>query len=210
MIDDETNITTLMEQISPKIPDLLEIRLDRLSDHGILEVIADRKPCPLIATDRSNRNLASKLEELTYAAEVGFDFVDLDLSAANADTISQVKTKGARIILSFHDYSLTPPAERLIEILGAEKKLGSDICKIVTTAHLPRDNLTILGFVESEAANARLVSFAMGARGVPSRVLSPWFGAEFTFAALSAKSTTGDGQLTIDELRSAWQILGLQ
>jgi 3-dehydroquinate dehydratase type I len=121
-----------------------------------------------------------------------------------------MKSEGAEVILSFHDDSRTPPREELTKILEAEKKLGGDICKIVTTARQPRDNLTLLSFVENESANVRLVSFAMGTHGVPSRILSPWFGAEFTFAALSDKLKTAEGQLTIDELRSAWQILGLQ
>jgi 3-dehydroquinate dehydratase type I len=210
MIDGDTNIGTLMEQIGPKKPDFLEIRLDKLHDHRILKEVADRKSCPVIATDRSDRALTGKLEQLAYAAGAGFDLVDLDLATADAATVEQMKSNGAGVIVSFHDYSQTPSEDGLAKILEAEKRLGGDICKIVTTARFPRDNLTVLGFVQNEAASVRLVSFAMGMRGVPSRILSPWFGAEFTFAALSDKSKTGEGQLTIDELRSAWQILGLQ
>jgi 3-dehydroquinate dehydratase type I len=199
-----------MKQISHKNPDLVEIRLDKLHDHRILQEVAARKSFPIIATDRSDRDPHSGVGNLAYAAAVGFDLIDLDLANADAATIRQMKSAGADVILSFHNYSETPPAEQLTKILEAEKRLGCDICKIVTTARAPRDNLTVLGFLLREAATARLVSFAMGSDGVPSRVLSPWFGAEFTFAALSEKSKTADGQLTIDELRSAWQILGLQ
>ncbi|HXZ89899.1 MAG TPA: type I 3-dehydroquinate dehydratase [Candidatus Dormibacteraeota bacterium] len=210
MVEDDSNINTLMEEVSSKKPDLLEIRLDKLQEHRILEEIVARKSFPVIATDGSDRDLNSKLEQLAYAAGLGFDLVDLDLATADAAAVKHMKSKGARVILSFHDYSETPAQDRLTKILEAEKKLGCDICKIVTTARLPRDNLTILGFVQNEAARVRLVSFAMGMYGMPSRVLSPWFGAEFTFASLSDKSNTAEGQLTIDELRSAWQIFGLR
>ena len=81
--------------------------------------------------------------------------------------------------------------------------------KIVTTAKYPRDNLTVLNFVENNATTARLVSFAMGPLGIPSRVLSPLFGAEFTFASLGEQSRTAEGQLSIDNLRNVWQILGV-
>lgn len=210
MVEGDTNIDALMKEISLKKPDLLEIRLDRLHERTLLEEIANRKSVPVIATDRSDRSQRRKLEQLSYAAALGFDFVDLEYAATDAAAVKQMKSKGAEVILSFHDYSQTPPKEELTKILEAQKSLGGDICKLVTTARLPHDNLTVLGFVENEAGNVRLVSFAMGRHGTPSRILSPLFGAEFTFAALSNKARTADGQLSIDELRSAWHILGLQ
>jgi 3-dehydroquinate dehydratase type I len=210
MVEDDTNIDALMKEISPKKPDLLEIRLDWLHERKLLEEIANRKSSPVIATDRSDRGQRGKLEQLSYAAGLGFDFIDLEYAVTDAVAVKQMKSKGAEVILSFHDYTQTPPKEELAKILEAEKILGGDICKLVTTARLPHDNLTVLGFVEREAANVRLVSFAMGKHGTPSRILSPLFGAEFTFAALTDKTKTADGQLSIDELRSAWQILGLR
>lgn len=96
------------------------------------------------------------------------------------------------------------------EVLEAEAKTGADMCKVVTTALQARDNLTVLDFVAEEAAKVSLVSFAMGQRGIPSRVLSPLFGAAFTFASLTEESKTAEGQLSMDQLRNAWQILGIQ
>ena len=209
-MEDDTNIDTLMQEIAPKKPDLLEIRLDRLRGHRSLEKIVKGKTFPIIATDRSDRDQLDKLQQLSYAASVGFDFVDLDYDATDEATIKLMRSKGADVILSYHDYSGTAPKEELTKILEAEKSLGGDICKLVTTARLPHDNLTVLGFLESQSTKGRLVSFAMGKQGTPSRILSPLFGAEFTFAALSDKTKTAEGQLSIEELRSAWHILGLQ
>jgi 3-dehydroquinate dehydratase/shikimate dehydrogenase len=90
------------------------------------------------------------------------------------------------------------------------KLAGGDVCKIVTTAVHPRDNLTILDFLERHSQSTRLVSFAMGSVGTPSRILSPLFGGEFTFASIDEKSTTAEGQLSIDHLRTVWQLLGIQ
>ena len=210
MIDDQSNIDSLMQQITGKDPDLVEFRIDRLHERKLLEEVAKRKSCRLIATDRSDRSQARKLETLSNAVSVGFDLVDVDFSATDPATVERLKSQGAEVILSSHDYSKTPPRDELSRILEAEKRLGGDICKLVTTARNQRDNLVILGFVANEATNTRLVSFAMGREGVTSRILSPMFGAEFTFAALSKESGTADGQLSIEELRSAWQILGIQ
>ncbi len=77
--------------------------------------------------------------------------------------------------------------------MDSQIRTGSDVCKIVTTAVHPRDNLSILRFIEERSAETRLVSFAMGRHGIPSRVLSPLFGAEFTFASLTETSKTADG-----------------
>jgi 3-dehydroquinate dehydratase I len=169
------------------------------------------KSFPVIAADKSNRGSIATLELLLHAAAAGFDMVDIELSATSSHPIvKRLKANGSEVIVSFHDYSRTPSPEELEKVLQAEKKAGADVCKVVTTAVNPSDNLTILGFVDDESANARLVSFAMGAHGIPSRILSPWFGAEFTFAAISEESKTADGQLSVDALRMVWQALGIQ
>jgi len=211
MVDDKTNVGKLIEQISTKKPDLVEFRLDNLREPRLLEEIANTKSFPVIATDKSNRGSIATLELLSHAAAAGFDMVDIELSAASSNLIvNKLKSHGSQVIISFHDYSKTPASDELKKVLQAEKKAGGDVCKVVTTAVKPSDNLTILGFVQDESTKTRLVSFAMGAHGMPSRILSPWFGAEFTFAAISEESKTADGQLSVDALRMVWQALGIQ
>lgn len=210
MVDDKANVAKLIEQISVKRPDLVEFRLDKLHEPRLLEEIVNTKSFPVIATDKSDRGFGS-LELLSHAAAAGFDLVDIDLSAASSNPIvKELKSHGSEVIVSFHDFSRTPSSEELTKVLRAEKKAGGDVCKIVTTAVKPSDNLTVLGFVEEESANTRLVAFAMGSQGMPSRILSSWFGAEFTFASISEASKTADGQLSVDALRMVWQALGIQ
>ena len=175
----------------------------------MLGKIAQKKSFPAIATDKSARPSTPLL--LDQAAAAGFEFVDIDLSSNRSEpTIKELKSHGAQLILSYHDYSKTPSMDELGKVLDAERKVGGDVCKIVTTALVQRDNLTVLNFVGNEAGGTRLVAFAMGEHGIPSRILSPLFGAEFTFASLTEESKTAEGQLSIDKLRNAWQILGVQ
>ncbi len=211
MVGDSEDIGRLIERISQKKPDLVEFRLDKVRGYEILETIAREKSFPVVATDRSNRDPEAKQKLLSEAASAGFEMVDIDMASSITKTaIGEVKSHGAEVILSFHHSSKTPSANELNNVLNSERKAGADVCKIVTTARQPRDNLAILSFLEEKAAKTRLVSFAMGSHGVPSRVLSPLFGAEFTFAALTEESKTADGQLSIDNLRSVWQVLGIQ
>jgi 3-dehydroquinate dehydratase type I len=211
MVGDGENVGQLIEQISQKKPDLVEFRLDNLQDFGILETIAQRKAFPAIATDKSNREPAVTEKLLLEAAAAGFEFVDIDLPSRLAEIVpKKIKSHRAQVIVSFHDLIGTPSSRELWKVLDSERKAGGDVCKIVTTALHPRDNLTILDFLENKPPETRLVSFAMGSLGTPSRILSPLFGAEFTFAALTEESRTAEGQLSIDNLRSVWQLLGIQ
>ena len=211
MIDGSQNIDQLLRMISQKKPDLVEFRLDNLNNFDLLEEIAKKKTFPAIATDRSYRDTATTKKFLVGAASAGFEFVDLDSASPFANAvIPEVKSLGAEVIMSFHDFSKTPSPDDLKQALQSQIKAGGDICKVVTTAVHPHDNLSILRFVEEQSSRTRLVSFAMGHQGVPSRILSPLFGAEFTFAALDEASKTADGQLTIDNLRSVWQLIGVK
>lgn len=211
MVEGSTEIDMLLEQLSHKKPDLVEFRFDRISDLALLEVIGEtKKEFKTIATDRGKRDAATRKSLLQTAAESGFDFVDVDLEdQASREIIPVLKDSKSQLIISYHDFSGTPSNDALSKVLDNERLSGGDVCKIVTAAKHPRDNLTILSFVESNASTARLVSFAMGRLGIPSRVLTTLYGAEFTFASLGEGSQTAEGQLSIDNLRKAWQILGV-
>lgn len=205
----DDRIPSLLKRITPKKPELIEYRLDYLTESSALETIVKNKRCPIIATDRSRRKQSITL--LLNAAEIGFDLIDVDISFPFCcSIIKQLKTHDIRVIASHHDSKETPPMKRLIQLMKMERKIGGDICKIVTTATQPADNLIILGFVNKCSRMAKIVSFAMGSLGIASRVLSPFFGAEFTFASIDDQSKTAEGQISIDDLRRMWMKLGIE
>jgi 3-dehydroquinate dehydratase-1 len=72
------------------------------------------------------------------------------------------------------------------------------------------DNLIMLNFVSEASKKAKLVCVAMGELGKHSRLVSPVFGAFFTFASLDEKRKTAKGQLTIQEMKRAYEALGLK
>ena len=204
----QNSIPSLLKRISPKKPDLIEYRLDYLTQSSVLETLVKSKRCPIIATDRSRRKQSRTL--LLSAAEIGFDLIDVDITFPPARSIiKQLKTHDVRVIASYHDSLSTPPEKRLIQLLRIEREMGGDVCKIVTTATQPADNLIILGFINKCSRMNKMVSFAMGNLGIASRVLSPFFGAEFTFASIDNRSKTAEGQMSIDDLRAMWMRLGI-
>jgi 3-dehydroquinate dehydratase type I len=211
MLDRDDKTDRLIEQIAAKQPNLVEFRLDKLSDSRTLEAIAKKKTFPAIATDKRHRDPKEAQKLLLTAAQSGFEYVDIDLdSNLVKDLMPELKSLGAQVIISWHDFTGTPSQSRLIDILNLERQVGADLCKVVTTAHHHSDNLRILEFLQAKSSEFSMVCFAMGLLGRPSRILSPLFGSEFTFAALSEDTNTADGQLSIDNLRNAWQLLGIQ
>jgi 3-dehydroquinate dehydratase-1 len=208
----------LIEQAEAQKADIIEVRLDSLKNH---EHIADIPRCsktPLIATNKSMELQGSfsgseteRQKILVDAANNCFTYVDVDLGTPNqTELMRKLHEAGAKVIVSFHDFLQTPTLSELGRVLDEEVALGADVCKIVTTARTVEDNVITLDLVSNASKKAKLVCFAMGELGKPSRFLSPVFGAFFTFASVDEKRKTAKGQLTIKEMRSAYQLLGLK
>ena len=213
-----TEALSLIEKAEDQHADFIEVRLDNLKKYTQLADIAHCSKTPLIATNRSAkcqgkflRGKAEREKILTDAARDGFEYVDIELSTSKLKRItSNLREIGVKPIVSFHDFNETPISSQLNKILDKEIVSGADVCKIVTTARFVEDNLTVLDFVSKVSKNARMVCFAMGELGKPSRLLSPVFGSFFTIASLESERKTAQGQLTIQEMRSAYEALGLK
>ena len=208
----------LIEKAEAQYPDFIEVRLDSLNKHEQLADLAHSTKTPLIATNKSTKNHGSysgnenqRLEILMDAAKMGFEYVDFDLATPNLkEMVASLDIAGTKKIISFHDYNCTPKMSLLNMVLKAEVFAGADVCKIVTTASCIEDNLRILDFVSRASKKAKLVCFAMGELGKISRLLSAVFGAFFTFVSLDRKRKTAKGQLTIQEIRRAYEALGIK
>jgi 3-dehydroquinate dehydratase type I len=208
----------LIEKAEAQNADLIEIRLDSLKNHDRIAEIPRCSKTPLMATNKSMQHhgkfSGSEKERkkiLMDAARNGFEYVDVDLSTPNiGKLVGNLREVGAKTVVSFHDFDRTPMLSQLNKVLKEENALGAEVCKIVTTARNIEDNLTTLDFVSKASKKAKIVCFAMGELGKPSRLLSPVFGAFFTFASIDEKRKTAKGQLTIQEMRRAYEVLGLR
>jgi len=213
-----TEALDLVEKAENQHADFIEVRLDSLKKHNGLAEIARCSKTPLIATNRSikcqGKFLGSEPERkkiLLDAAKNGFKYVDVELSTTKLkDLIRDLHEMGAKPIISFHDFNRTPNSWQLDKILKKEIESRAEICKIITTAKRVEDNLTVLDFVSKACKSARVVCFSMGELGKPSRLLSPIFGGFFTIASLESDRKTAIGQLTIQEMRTAYKALGLK
>lgn len=197
--------------------DLIEVRLDQLRNADKLRDLARHGKLPKIATNKSSSQKgefsgseAERKRMLFEAAKAGFEYVDVELSNPKLkEIINELKTFGVKSIVSSHDFARSPSSAELKSILEEEMKAGADVCKIATTPKHVKENLELFNFLQAASAKAKVVCFGMGEYGGISRLLSPVFGGFFTFASLEQGSETAVGQLSIQEMLSAYRLLGL-
>ena len=206
-----TEALRLMEKAEESSADFIEVRLDNLENLQGLRDLAAHTKIPKIATNKSPSAAEKQRQKsLLDAAKNGFNYADLDLSSQNLkQAVKETKALGAKCILSFHDFNGSLLLSDLNDILKKQVLNGADVCKIVTTPKQIEENLTLLQFVQTASAKAKVVCFGMGELGKTSRLLSPAFGAFFTFASIERGSETAPGQMTVDEMKGAYELLGL-
>ena len=208
----------LLRKAEERQADLIEFRLDYLNQNARIDELISATKLPKIATNRPageggefKGKEEDRLQSLLGAAEAGCEFVDVELAANDVRNIIKKTHKiGAQAIVSHHDSRSTPDTQRLDRILRKQMSVGADICKIVLTAKKFSDNLRILEFVSNSSKKTKIVSFAMGKLGVISRVLSPIYGASFTFASVERGTESAAGQLTLEEIKGIYRLMRLE
>jgi len=202
--------------------DLIEIRLDYLQE-DILSQLDDIKKTmsnvsvPLIATNREYsqggrlvQEEEQRIKTLIKAAEIGFQYIDIELTTVDLrQTIRKVKDLGSKPIISFHDFKGTPSDLEMEKTVKSQIKAGAAVCKIIATANTLDDSIRCLLFTQKMSKVTDIVCFAMGSKGVLSRILSPLFGAFFTFSSLEIDLETASGQVSFSEQKELYRRLGV-
>jgi 3-dehydroquinate dehydratase type I len=212
-----SEIPTLIKKAENAGANLAEIRLDYLEDFNGVEKAVEEAKIPLIATNRQyeqggkrKQSEDERVQRLLELADKGFSMVDVEITTPNLKSaVKNLKEKGVETIISFHDFKKTPSLQELSRIATSQIKAGADICKIVTKANDISDNLTCLSLVSEMKRKIRVVCFTMGEHGILSRILSPVFGAHFTYASLESGMETAPGQISIRRLKEIYKCLGV-
>ncbi|MEE9399260.1 MAG: type I 3-dehydroquinate dehydratase [Dehalococcoidales bacterium] len=202
-----TNDSAAVRSIEPFV-DLFEVRIDLIGSGW--QRLAEQLKKPWIACNRIaseggswKGSEAERIEELLGAIRLGAEIIDIELGTENLKEIMPLVKKGAKSLISFHDLAGTPPLERLRDLIQRQLEAGADICKVVTTARSFEDNLTVLQLIP-DFPKARVVSFAMGALGLTSRVLCPLVGGDFIYASIEKGKESASGQITVSDLRKIY------
>ena len=178
--------------------DLIELRLDTVKDVHVAGALAGRR-VPAIVTCRpvweGGRFEGSEEERrriLEEALTLGAEYVDVEWRASFNDLLA--RTAGRRIVLSSHDFVSMPTD--LVERARAMRATGAEIIKLAATANRLSDCLPLLELGEMMGQEDGLVLIAMGARGLPSRILAKRFRSAWTYVGTMSEI----GQVTPADL----------
>lgn len=201
----EKNLTEAQD--SPA--DFLEVRFDFLktSDFGEALQIADKIKGRAIYTLRDESELGKyrgNYEEkafwLTRLADARPMLLDIEFNTLkyNHNLWHYFQKNDTSLLISWHDTKHTPNLQDLRVIMFEMNRFGKYI-KIVTMANRVEDSISILDLYR-DARDAKLIAFAMGEKGILSRVLCALHkSAPFTYASLGTE--VAPGQLSIYQMR---------
>jgi 3-dehydroquinate dehydratase/shikimate dehydrogenase len=181
--------------------DLIELRLDTVSDPDVAGALAGRAR-PTIVTCRAaweggefRGSEEERRQILADALSQGAEYVDLEWRARFDELIAS--TGGRRIVLSAHDYHGVPID--LDARVAAMHASGAEIVKIAARLTSLSDCLPLLALGKKPDGPRNLAIIGMGPYGVATRVLASRFGSIWTYAGalkdigqLSAQSMLDD------------------
>lgn len=187
--------------------DIAEIRVDRYSSTDpqyVVSHISGLAGLPLLATIRSGLEggewTGSEAQRNQLFREIipFVESIDIELSAETilADVTTFAKANDTVVIVSYHNFELTPPAGELDSIVARAKAAGADYVKISTMVHSEADVRT-LAALTIRLHDEGIIVIAMGARGTISRILFPALGSRLTYTFIGNPSAPG--QLDFDE-----------
>lgn len=190
--------------------DLIEVRLDWLSNltkSSIAKIFTSLSDSnmPTIATimpkslfGKFPGNDSERVDLLLEAANYA-DYIDVGMEiegSLRASLVEKLIGK-AEVLLSMHSDHLLNKRE-IASVVRAEGK--KNIIKIAMPAMGWQDNLVALDACSSLDGYKRII-FCYGKVGKISRVLSPFFGSEWTYASLGIGKEAAPGQIDIKSVR---------
>lgn len=193
--------------------DMAEIWLDHIEDLDIKGLLSNT-PLPVICVCKKPneggkfKGTHSEIARLlSDAAKYGAEYIDLPIQVIKKSN-SIFDFRGSILISSFHDFKKTPSLQSMLAKARGMKKRGADIVKIAVTARSFEDTFTLISLAQIlQDEKIPHILIAMGKKGTLSRVLTPFLGGAIMFAPLSLRHATANGQLTVKELREAWELI---
>ena len=209
--------------------DLVELRIDLLAGAAeqpalvqeALGLVRGALPSgvPVLFTYRTTREggnqpiSADGYTALLVAAITSgaIDAVDVEMLTPNEGRqviVAAARAASVAVVMSNHEFTVTPPKDEIIRRLVAQQELGADVTKIAVMPTSARDVVTLLDATEEFVATHALVptiTMSMGSLGAISRLAGETFGSSLTFGAVGASSAPG--QLEAGELRGILDIL---
>jgi 3-dehydroquinate dehydratase-1 len=203
--NDITSFFKNFKRIKEENAELIELRVDYIEKLSIddIELIYSKCGGECIFTcrrkDEGGHFQGSEPERMKIikkAIDLGFEYVDIELKTVNS-TVFDVKN--TKVIVSYHNFDLTPSEKTLKEKVMEMRKVGADIMKFAVKINKQDDIERLAKILVSRKVNEDMIVIGMGQKGKITRVIFPLLGSYLTFASVDGK-TSAPGQIDIKEL----------
>lgn len=135
-------------------------------------------------------------------------FLDLDISQKYELDHIVKNEMSIKLIVSYHNYSETPPSDELSEIIDKMNEYKPEIYKVSTLCQNENDALRLLRIqTKLKEQNKKHIVLGMGEFGTITRVYGTLWGNEMIFAPKTREETSAPGQLTKSDLEKIFEIL---
>ncbi len=182
--------------------EMAEIRLEKssLTISQIKELFAYQPN--LVATCRPNElNNIQRKEILKAAIDGGAKWIDLEIESETdycSELVTYAKNKGCKVIISYHNYDLTPDSNTLAKIIAKAFEKQADLVKIATQVNSISDNVLLLNLY---GQNTPILAIGMGELGKITRLAALKLGAPFTFVSWENGKETAPGQIQEEDMK---------
>ena len=218
-LGDSPKIAATVGDLSPKTvkkikecrAHILELRLDevrKIDAHSISRILKIVKSAklPVICTIRSLKEGGKQFIPAEMRLQLfkmvipEVDGVDVELGSTSIlNSVIKFAHKFHKlVIVSYHNFNLTPTKNKLEGIIKEARRRKADIVKISTLARSVGDILT-LGSVTHENRKRNIITLAMGKTGAISRVFLPLIGSLVTYGFVDRPHAPG--QLSVKTLK---------
>lgn len=197
-----------LEQVLDSGAGFLELRLDLIREDPVKIYSSLPATLKTLVTCRPEVFSENKsLLLLKTSMDLGATYVDVELESADSyvDALAaHAIQSGTELIVSYHNFEFTPEQEELEALLKRCYERGGEIAKIAVQVNSQEDVRKLLNLY---GIPGKKVILGMGKLGRIIRVMGPYLGAEFTFAAPEDGEETAPGQLSYDQLEAIYKVI---
>lgn len=178
------------------IVDVVEVRVDQLPA-GLSSDTLKSLNIPAILTvrraDEGGGRVYSDEERISLYLSLMEDVAAIDVEGRSLSemegVIRRAREIGKRVIVSFHDFSATPSADELRQILSVGRAGGADIVKIAAVTETAADIVRLLSLLDRPEGPVSVMG--MGTLGRASRLLFAKAGSVLNYGWLDQPQVPG-------------------
>lgn len=202
-------------RIAQSVSNLIELRVDFIEDIKLQDIAQIKRNIDqesIFTCRRRNEggqfqgSEVKRIAIIEKALNLGFDYIDIELSTLNENQLDLSKKGKTKLIVSFHNFEETPNEDVLRAIIENMKKYQPDIIKIATQVIKPEDNYKLFRLMLTEMVDLQRIIIGMGKLGKITRIVGPVLGCYLTFASVQDQ-ISAQGQIDINQLRKIYKLM---